>query len=182
MYRCSFTVILITAFVIAACSPKPVEETLSTTTAIPSATVTNVPTVQAPTSVPATQPPVSGEWLSPLEVIQAGNWSRLQLLKTFPAEMPLDHSAVAISPDGKTVAVSYGDWLRPGEITIYRLATKQADAAGTAAFEIPQNGGAYVALAIQGDQVRIILPRRAQNGCARRPWSLTILAANQSRD
>jgi WD40 repeat protein len=43
-----------------------------------------------------------------LQVLQAGNWSSLQLLKSFPAEMPLG-SAIAISPDGKTMAVGNRD-------------------------------------------------------------------------
>jgi WD40 repeat protein len=69
-----------------------------------------VPTIQPPTIEPATQTatsqhPITTEWLSQLEVIQAGNWSRLQLLKTFPAEMPLSQSAVAISLGGNTMAV-----------------------------------------------------------------------------
>ena len=74
------------------------------------ATETSVPATPISTFEPATQPPevtptALTDWLSQLEVITTGNWSRLQLLKTFPAEMPLNHSAVAISLDGKTMAV-----------------------------------------------------------------------------
>jgi WD40 repeat protein len=61
-----------------------------------------VPTVTSESTLPT-------DWLSQLEVIQAGNWSRLQLLKTFPAEMLLSQSAIAISPDGKTMAVGGGE-------------------------------------------------------------------------
>lgn len=85
-------------------------------TAQPTATVTSPATdVPASTNLPATLEPVTptadlqsippSDWLSRLEVIGAANWSRLQLRKTFPAEMPLNRSAVAISFDGKTMAV-----------------------------------------------------------------------------
>jgi WD40 repeat protein len=95
---------------LAACSPSIVETPSASETALPPATETSVPTDQSPTLEPATQtatsqPAIITDWLSRLEVIQAGNWSRLQLLKTFPAEMPLSQSAIAISSDGKTMAV-----------------------------------------------------------------------------
>ena len=103
MHCRSFTLVLAAIFFLVACSPAP-------ETVLPSATETSVPTTQPPTSEPAaptvtSQPAFTMDWLTQLEVIDARNWSRLQLLKTFPAEMPLNHSAVAISPDGKTMAV-----------------------------------------------------------------------------
>jgi len=75
---------------------------LATETPVP---VTHTPTVVPATQISAPQPTTTTDWLSQLEVITSENWSRLQLLKTFPAEMPLNRSAVAISPDGKTMAV-----------------------------------------------------------------------------
>lgn len=101
---------LMVVLFLAACSPS-VEETASPSeTALPPATETSVPTTQPAPVEPATQtatsqPVIPTDWLSQLEVIGAQNWSRLQLLKTFPAEMPLSQSAIAISPDGKTLAV-----------------------------------------------------------------------------
>jgi WD40 repeat protein len=67
-------------------------------------------TTQHPTSVPATQPPLvqptlQTGWLSQLEIIKPQNWARLQLLKTFPAEMPMTQSAVTFMPDGKTMVM-----------------------------------------------------------------------------
>ena len=105
-----FIFMISVGFLIVSCTPVSTEQALPAETAIPPATETSVPTAQPPTIEPATQnatsePPLRTDWLSRLEVIQAGNWSRLQLLKTFPAEMPLNQSAVAISPDGKTLAV-----------------------------------------------------------------------------
>jgi hypothetical protein len=101
---------LMAVLFLVACSPS-VEETASPSeTALPPATETSVSTTQPAPVEPATQtatsqPAISTDWLSRLEVIGAENWSRLQLLKTFPAEMPLSQSAVAISPDGKTLAI-----------------------------------------------------------------------------
>jgi WD40 repeat protein len=105
MHCRSFTIVLVTAFFFVACTPVSVEQDMPTETAIPPATETLAPATQPPTATAIIQPTQSVDWLSQLEVIRSGNWSRLQLLKTFPAEMPLDHSAVAISPDGKTMAV-----------------------------------------------------------------------------
>jgi len=95
---------------IVACTSASTEQAVFIETAIPPATEISSPTIQPPTVEPATPTGTSQlvlptDWLRQLEVIQAGNWSRLQLLKTFPAEMPLNHSAVAISPDGKTMAL-----------------------------------------------------------------------------
>ena len=88
-------------FLLVACTPHSVEEFSPTETSLPPAT-----------SVPAAQTPapelVSTETASlpgQLEIIQPVNLMHLQLLKTFPAEIPLQNSAVAISPDGKTMAI-----------------------------------------------------------------------------
>lgn len=99
----TFMRLSIAAFVFVACSPVSVRQAPPAVTAIPSAThlSTNVPVT--PTVQPEPAPEVN--WPTSLEFIQSANWSRLQLLKTFPAEMPLLNSAVAISPDGKTMAV-----------------------------------------------------------------------------
>ncbi|HSO14217.1 MAG TPA: hypothetical protein VLT51_17700 [Anaerolineales bacterium] len=110
MYCRSFRLIITAVFLLVACSPDSAKENPPTAISIPLATVASVPATQTPTVVPATQTPASQsilatEWPSQLEIIQSGNWARLQLLKTFPAEMPLKNSAVAISPDGKTMAV-----------------------------------------------------------------------------
>jgi WD40 repeat protein len=51
------------------------------------------------------QPDPLAGWLTQLETISPQNWTQLQLLQTFPAEMPLAHSVVVIEPDGKTVVV-----------------------------------------------------------------------------
>ncbi|MEP7137152.1 MAG: hypothetical protein ABI904_19675 [Chloroflexota bacterium] len=79
-----------------------------TPTVLPTETpmpATQPPTLEVVTQTPTSQSLNTTDWLSGLEVIGPANWSRLQLLKTFPAEMPLNHSAVAISADGKTMAV-----------------------------------------------------------------------------
>ena len=104
------TLFFIAVLFLVSCSPSVEETPLPSETAPPPATETSVPTSQSPTVEPVvptatSESTLSTDWLSQLEVIQSGNWSRLQLLKTFPAEMPLSQSAIAISPDGKTMAV-----------------------------------------------------------------------------
>lgn len=94
------TFVLITS---SACNQSYIQ--LATETSVP-ATPTSI--LEPATQRAAPQPASPTDWLSQLEVITAGNWSRLQLLKTFPAEMPLNRSAAAISPDGKTLAVGSG--------------------------------------------------------------------------
>lgn len=111
MHRRLFILMISIVFLIVSCTPVSTEQAVPTETATPPATETSVPTTQPPTLEPATetatsQPVTPTDWLSQLEVIGAQNWSRLQLLKTFPAEMPLSRSAIAISPDGKTLAVA----------------------------------------------------------------------------
>lgn len=72
-------------------------------TALPSPS----PITQTPTAQTASQIGPFGQ----LEVISPQNWERLQLLQSFPAEVPLNdsilfplsHSVVAISPDEKTM-------------------------------------------------------------------------------
>lgn len=93
----SFTVILITSL---ACNRS--YTVAPTETSVP---VTLMPSPEAVTQTPPPQAEIATDWLSQLEAITTGNWSRLQLLKTFPAEMPLNRSSVAISHDGKTMAV-----------------------------------------------------------------------------
>lgn len=110
MHRRLFILMISTLFIIFSCTPVSRDQVVPTETAFPPATETSVPTTQPSTVEPVAPTEISPsalptDWLSQLEVIQAGNWSRLQLLKTFPAEMPLNRSAVAISPDGKTMAV-----------------------------------------------------------------------------
>jgi WD40 repeat protein len=97
MHRRSFVLTIIALFFLVACNLfAPVERIPPTATGAPFI-VTQAPTLIAATQTHASHP-------GSLEVINAGNWSRLQLLQTFPAEMPLS-SAIAISPDGKTLAV-----------------------------------------------------------------------------
>jgi len=103
-----FTFSITTAFLLFACGSFSPKETPPTGTII--APATSMPATQHPTSVPVTQPSVvqpnlQTEWLSQLEIIKPQNWARLQLLKTFPAEMPMKQSVVAITPDGKTMVV-----------------------------------------------------------------------------
>ena len=102
MHR-AFTFFIITAFLLFACSlfsplETPPSETLTT------------PATQPPTSVPVTQPSTAQSdlqtgWLAQLETISPQNWTQLQLLQTFPAEMPMVHSVVVIAPDGKTLVL-----------------------------------------------------------------------------
>jgi WD40 repeat protein len=97
-------------FLLLACALTPSVVTSPTATAIPSAAVTGMTGTDTAIANPITEtselPSVEATgWLSQLEVIRSGNWARLQLLKTFPAEIPLLNSAVAISLDGKTMAV-----------------------------------------------------------------------------
>jgi len=106
MHCRSFTLILAAVFFLVACVPAPMEGTaLPIETVMPSVTETSVPPTQSPTATAIIQPALPTDWPSQLEVIQSGNWLRLQLLKVIPAEIPMDHSAVAISPDGKTMAM-----------------------------------------------------------------------------
>jgi WD40 repeat protein len=51
------------------------------------------------------QPNLQIEWLAQLETISPQNWTQLRLLQTFPAEIPMIHSAVVIEPDGKTIVI-----------------------------------------------------------------------------
>jgi WD40 repeat protein len=96
-----FTIVFVS--LLAACSPQSAEGSPPTETAPPPATVIPVSATQPPT------PELISTNIAFLpgqsEIIQPGNLMRLQLLKTFPAEIPLQKSAVAISPDGKTMAV-----------------------------------------------------------------------------
>lgn len=97
---------IVTIFVLLACRLFTPGPPLAPATATPFRT--NAPVVQSTVTSLVTEtfdPLISTDWLSWLEVIQSANWSRLQLLETLPAEMPLNHSAVAISPDGKTAAI-----------------------------------------------------------------------------
>jgi WD40 repeat protein len=69
-----------------------------------------MPATAHPTSVPVTQssvvsPNLPEGWLTQLETISPQNWTRLQLLQAFPAEMPMAHSVVVIEPDGKTLVL-----------------------------------------------------------------------------
>lgn len=110
MCRRFYAFFLIAVLFLAACSPSVKETSSPSETTLPPATETSMPTIQPATVESATQtatsqPAISTDWLSQLEVIGAANWSRLQLLKTFPAEMPFSQSAVAIPTDGKTLAV-----------------------------------------------------------------------------
>lgn len=101
MYRRLSIGAIVAFFLFAACSLTSVPPTA---TAISPVTPRDVSST--PTSIPVAEPlGTPTDWLSHLEVIRAENWSRLQLLKTFPAEIPLNHSAAAISPDGKTLAI-----------------------------------------------------------------------------
>ena len=105
MHR-AFTFSIIAAFLLFACSPlSPEEIPLSETMIAPT---TSMPATPLSTSVPVTQssvvqPDPPAGWLTQLETISPQNWTQLQLLQTFPAEMPLIHSIVVIAPDGKTV-------------------------------------------------------------------------------
>jgi len=102
LYRLFVLVSLITCL-LSACTPAAEQQVAPTFTAVPSAT--QPPTALPATSTPQTQPTSASDWWGLLEAIASSNWERLQLLKTFPAEMPLLNSAVAISPDGRTLAV-----------------------------------------------------------------------------
>ncbi|MCE9645731.1 MAG: hypothetical protein K8S20_07000 [Chloroflexi bacterium] len=96
MNRYLFVFTIIFMSLLAACGPQHVDVVLATQTPVPPATGT--PTLK----------PVPDEFAflpDQLEIIQPGNLMRLQLLKTYPAEIPLQNSAVAISPDGRTLAV-----------------------------------------------------------------------------
>ncbi len=107
MHR-AFTFSITTALLLFACSLFSPKETPPSETII--APTTSMPATQPPTSVPATQPPVvrpnlPAGWSTQLETISPRNWTRLQLLQTFPAEMPMAHSVVIIEPDGKTLVL-----------------------------------------------------------------------------
>ncbi len=99
-----------------ACGPKYLAGLPPTETPFsPSIAATQTPTLK-PASTEST-------FMLGLEIIQAGNWTRLQLLKTFPAEMPLNHSAIAISADGKTMAIGSSS---AADILFYDLANGQS--------------------------------------------------------
>ncbi len=96
-----FTIAFI--FLFAACRTQPAEEFFPTETALPPVPITALTATQTPTPEPVS---TENAFLpGQLEIIQPGNLMRLQLLKTFPAEIPLLRSAVAISPDGETMAI-----------------------------------------------------------------------------
>jgi WD40 repeat protein len=97
---CLFIATTAFLFLLAACAAKPVEEFSPTETSLPPLRSTAVPATQTPTPEPVSNE-ITGQW----EVIQPGNLMRLQLLKTFPAEIPMQYSSLAISPDGKTLAI-----------------------------------------------------------------------------
>ena len=102
MHR-AFVLSIATAFLLFACSSFSPKETP------PSETLT-MPATQPPTSVPVPQPSTAQSdlqtgWLAQLETISPQNWIQLQLLQTFPAEMPMVHSVVVIAPDGKTLVL-----------------------------------------------------------------------------
>jgi WD40 repeat protein len=98
MHARSILFSIITLLMLAACAPASTQSSVPADTAV----FATLQVTQTPVSVPVSQTP---EPAGQLEVIGSGNWGRLQLLKTLPAEMPLNHSAVAVSPDGKTLAV-----------------------------------------------------------------------------
>ena len=105
MHR-AFALSIATTFLLFACSlfsPKetPPSETMT-------APATSMPATEHPTSVPVTQhsvvrPNLPAGWLTQLETISPQNWTRLQLVQAFPAEMPMAHSVVVIEPEGKTL-------------------------------------------------------------------------------
>jgi WD40 repeat protein len=92
-----------TLFFLVACRPTSIEKTTPSPTVLPPASATAVSVTETSTAVPIT--PITAPATPTLEMITSENWARLQLLKTFPAEMPLLNSAVAISMDGKQMAV-----------------------------------------------------------------------------
>jgi WD40 repeat protein len=110
MSRRSSLFVIATLFLLVACHPASLDKTTAPATGTPVASLTAVPATETSTAIPVTEtsepsPELTTDWLSSLEVIRSGNWERLQLVKTFPAEMPLHHSAVAISLDAKKMAV-----------------------------------------------------------------------------
>ncbi len=107
MHR-AFTFSITTALLLFACSLFSPKETPPSETII--APTTSMPATQPPTSMSVTQPSVEQPnlqtgWLDQLETISSQNWTQLQLLQTFPAEMPMVHSVVVIEPDGKTLVL-----------------------------------------------------------------------------
>ncbi len=70
---------------LAACGPKSLAGLPATETPFPPSTAMPVSAAQTPASPEIALLP------GQLEIIQPGNVSRLQLLKTFPAEIPLHH-------------------------------------------------------------------------------------------
>ena len=98
---------VIIAFLLSACGSATVTNISPTEITIAS-TTPSIDATQLSTSVPVTQPamtqsPPETGWLSALETITPKNWARLQLLQTFPAEIPMLNSVVAIAPNGKTM-------------------------------------------------------------------------------
>ena len=150
MYYRYFTVVLAAAFFLVACSPASVEGTaLPSETALPPATETSVPTTRPPTIEPvaptdASQSALPADWLSQLEIIQPGNWSRLQLLKAFPAEMPLRNTAVSISQDGRTMVVGSN-----GGARIFFFDIPSGQLSRTVALGIPDVGAYFNIVGIE---------------------------------
>ena len=107
MHR-AFTFSITTALLLFACSLFSPKETPPSETII--APTTSMPATQPPTSMSVTQPSVEQPnlqtgWLDQLETISPQNWTQLQMLQNFPAEMPMVHSVVVIEPDGKTLVL-----------------------------------------------------------------------------
>jgi WD40 repeat protein len=103
MRLCTFKIAFAVVLLLAACGPQPTVEFLPTETSLPPVPATSPPATQTPAPEPA--PTEFNFQPGQTEIIQPGNLARLQLLKTYPAEIPLQSSVVAISLDGKTLAV-----------------------------------------------------------------------------
>jgi WD40 repeat protein len=101
--RRAFIFAIATLFLLVSCRPTSAEKPTPSPTVLPPASVTARSVTETSTAVPIT--PTTAPATPTLEMITSENWARLQLLKTFPAEMPLLNSAVAISMDGKQMAV-----------------------------------------------------------------------------
>jgi WD40 repeat protein len=103
-----FTISIAVSFFLAVGSMLSPKETTSAGTM--TAQATSVPATQQPASAPVTlpaeeQPDLPTGWPGQLEIITPQNWGRLQLVKTFPAEMPMNRSAATFVPDGKTIVM-----------------------------------------------------------------------------
>lgn len=99
MYRHLSICVIALMSLLAACGPRSLEGLQATETPFPPSTAMPVSATQTPALPEIALLP------GQLEIIQPGNVARLQLMNTLPAEMPLNGSAVAISPDGKTMAI-----------------------------------------------------------------------------